>query len=222
MEVQKRPTGDIDTGSLLKILTASNEMMEKLDKVPIHNLAEERSVGLVNYGIKIKGKDIITTVYPNVILNKSFDLTCCLLMHWPTLRHGIQVIRFEWNDKMKKYKEKGYSENEALNIRTEEQKLADMEILKIKQNPPGPFTRSNEISDYLGDNNDAVKNKQLYIEVRLAKKLSLKPSSSLFRLKRAGRNLTSDEYGKNLISYLDNSHSQTSITITDLQKVFQH
>ena len=31
--------------------------------------------------------------------------------------------------------------------------------------------------------------------------------------------MTSDEYGKNLISYLDNSHSQTSITITDLQKV---
>ena len=31
--------------------------------------------------------------------------------------------------------------------------------------------------------------------------------------------MTSDEYGKNLISYLDNSHSQTSITITDLQNV---
>ena len=45
------PTADIDTGSLLKISTASNEMMKKLDKVPIHNLAEERSVGLVNYGI---------------------------------------------------------------------------------------------------------------------------------------------------------------------------
>ena len=37
--------------------------------------------------------------------------------------------------------------------------------------------------------------------------------------KRAGKSLTSDEYGKNIISYLDNSHSQTSITITDLQKV---
>ena len=31
--------------------------------------------------------------------------------------------------------------------------------------------------------------------------------------------MSSDEYYKNLISYLDNSYSQTSITITDLQKV---
>ena len=71
------------------------------------------------------------------------------------------------------------------------------------------------------DNNDAVKNKRLYIEVRLAKRtcLSLKPNSSISRLKGVGRNLTTDEYGKNLISYLDNSHSQT---ITDLQNVLQH
>ena len=122
---------------------------------------------------------------------------------------------------MKKYEKKGYSEKEALNIPTEEQKLCDIEFLK-KQNPPGPFTRSHEVSHYLGsDNNDVVKNKRLYIEVRLAKTtcLSLKPSSSIFRLKRAGRKLSSDEYANNLISYLDNSYSQTSITITDLQKV---
>ena len=50
--------------------------------------------------------------------------------------------------------------------------------------------------------------------------LSLKPSSSVFRFKSAGRNLTSDdEYGKNLFSDLDNLHSQISITVTDLQKV---
>ena len=78
-------------------------------------------------------------------------MTCCLLIHWPTLRNGeepvhdIQVICAEWNDKMKKYEEKRYSEKEALNICTEEQKLADIEFLK-KQNPPGLFTRSNEVS----------------------------------------------------------------------------
>ena len=63
LEVQKGPTGDIDTGSLLKISTASNEMMEKLDKVPINNLTEERIIGLLNYGIQIRGKDNITTVF---------------------------------------------------------------------------------------------------------------------------------------------------------------
>ena len=77
-------------------------------------------------------------------------------------------------------------------------KLCDIEFLK-KQNLPGPFTRSNEVSRYLGsDINDAVKNKHLYIEVRLAKRtcLSLKPSSSTFKLKRAVRSLMPDEYGR--------------------------
>ena len=49
-------------------------MMEKLDKVPIHNLAKKRSVGLVNYGLQIRGKNNLSTVSRNVILNKSFDL----------------------------------------------------------------------------------------------------------------------------------------------------
>ena len=40
----------------------------------MNNLAEEHSVGLVNCGIQIKGKNNITTVSWNVILNKSFDL----------------------------------------------------------------------------------------------------------------------------------------------------
>ena len=149
--------------------------------------------------------------------------TMCPMMHWQILRsgenlHDIQVIRAEWNVKVKNYEEKGYNEKKA---RAEEQKLCDIEFLK-KQNPPGPFTRSNEVSNYLSSYiNDAVKNKRLYIEIRLAKRtcLSLKPSFSIFRLKRAGRNLLSDEYGQNLISYLDNSHSQTTITISDLKKV---
>ena len=122
---------------------------------------------------------------------------------------------------MKLYEQKGYSEKEALNIRTEEQKIADIELLK-NQNPPGPFTRSNRVFDYLGcDHNDVIKNKRLYVEVRLAKKtcLSIKRSSSVFRLKRGGKNLTSDEYAKNLSTYFDNPHSQTAITVADLQNV---
>ena len=116
------PTADIDTGSLLKISTASNEMMKKLDKVPIHNLAEEHSVGLVNYGIQIRGKDNITTVSRNVILNKSFDLLPADALankKWWKPVHDIQVILAEWSNKIKINEEKGYSEKESLNIRTE-------------------------------------------------------------------------------------------------------
>ena len=71
---------------------------------------------------------------------------------------------------MKLYEQKGYNEKEALNIRTEEQKIADIELLK-NQNPPGPFTRSNRVFGYLGcDHNDVIKNKRLYVEIQLAKK----------------------------------------------------
>jgi len=87
-------------------------MMKKLDKVPIHNLAEEHSVGLVNYGIQIRGKDNITNVSRNVILNKSFDLlpadALANTKKWRKPVHDKQVIRAEWNNKMKKYEENGY------------------------------------------------------------------------------------------------------------------
>ena len=48
--------------------------MERLDKVPIHNLAEERSVGHVFYGIRVRAKNKYSTVCRNVVLNKSFIL----------------------------------------------------------------------------------------------------------------------------------------------------
>ena len=133
----------------------------------------------------------------------------------------IQVIRAEWNNKMKLYEQKGYSLTEDLNMCTDEQKLSDIEFLK-SQNCPGSFTRSNQVSDYLGsDHNDGIKNKRLYVEVRLVKKtcLSIKPSSSVFRLKRSGNYLTSDEYAKNLITYFEISHSQITITIAELHNV---
>ena len=44
--------------------------------VPIHNLSEERSVGLVNYGMQIRGKNNLSTVSRNIVLNKSFDVLC--------------------------------------------------------------------------------------------------------------------------------------------------
>ena len=71
--------------------------------------------------------------------------------------HYIHVIGAEWNlEKYQLYEQKGYSEREAINILTEEQKLTDMEFLK-NQNSPGRFTRSNQVSDYLGcDHNDVI------------------------------------------------------------------
>ena len=70
----------------------------------------------------------------NVILNKSFDLlpadALANTKKWRKPVHDIQVICAEWNDKMKKYEEMRYSEKKALNIRTEERKLLDIELIK--------------------------------------------------------------------------------------------
>ena len=82
-------------------------------------------------------------------------------------------------------------------------------LILFLKNTPGPFTRP-EVSDYLGcDHNDVIQNKRYYVEVRLVQtRLSMKPSSSVFRLERAGNNLASDEYSKKLVIYFDNSYSQ--------------
>ena len=64
---------------------------------------------------------------------------------WEKPVQDINEIRLQWNEKMKAYEEKGYSEKEALNIRAEQTKLADLDFLK-GQNPPEPFTTSEEVS----------------------------------------------------------------------------
>ena len=67
-------TADDDTGSLLKISTVSEELMEKLDKVPIHNLVEV--VLKLSIMVSKSGKNNLSTVSRNVILNKRLDLSC--------------------------------------------------------------------------------------------------------------------------------------------------
>ena len=64
-----------ETGTVLKISEVSQEKLEHLDKVQIHNLGEERSVGFVNYELNIRGKQNLESVSKKMVLNKSIDLT---------------------------------------------------------------------------------------------------------------------------------------------------
>ena len=65
----------------------------------------------------------LNTVSQNVVLNKSFDLlkdkALASTKKWCKPVQDIQHIRAKWNQRMKDYEEKGYSEKDALNIRTE-------------------------------------------------------------------------------------------------------
>ena len=50
---------DCDTNTLLKISSVDHEeLKKKLNKVPIQNLAEERSVGFINYELDIGEENI--------------------------------------------------------------------------------------------------------------------------------------------------------------------
>ena len=65
------------------------------------------------------------------------------------------------------------------------------------------------------------KNKRFYVEVRYARVSSstLKETASIFRLKRNGRNLTTQEYADNLIKYMDDTESMNTLTLADLNTV---
>ena len=59
------------------------------------------------------------------------------------------------------------------------------------------------------------------MEVRHARVSSntLKETASIFRLKRNGRNLTTQEYADNLIKYPDDTESMSTLTLADLNIV---
>ena len=80
----------------------------------------------------------------------------------------MKEIKLQWNEQMEVYQHQGYSQKEALNIKEEVSKLADLQYLK-KQSPPGLFTTKEEVKAYMSNEKDEdVINKRLFIEVRYA------------------------------------------------------
>ena len=77
--------------------------MNKLDKVPVHNLSEERSVGFVNYELHIRGRHNLECVSKKMILNKSSDMLQKIekakLHMFRKPSEEIKEIRLRWNAK---------------------------------------------------------------------------------------------------------------------------
>ena len=65
---------DDDTKTVLKISNLDQDSLNKLNKVPIHNLGEERAVGMINHELQIRGKPFLETCSRNMVLNRSQDL----------------------------------------------------------------------------------------------------------------------------------------------------
>lgn len=84
------------------------------------------------------------------------------------------------------------------------------------------MTSEEEIKRYLHFNkDDDMKNKRMYDEARYARLscMSLKPTATVFRLKRNNKNLATEEYAENLSSYLNNARCCKTITMEDLSNV---
>ena len=110
-----------------------------------------------------------------------------------------------------------YSAKEILNARKDTAKNKDLAYLKELG---GPFTTKDEVQEYMKSKqaNKEAKNARLYIEVRYARStsLSLKETAAVFRLKRGGKKLETEEYATNLMQYLDDSKNIASLTMADL------
>ena len=65
------PSAEKETGSVLKISTVDEDTLGKMDRyVPVHNLGEERNVGMVNHELNIRGKQHLKTVSRKIVINR--------------------------------------------------------------------------------------------------------------------------------------------------------
>ena len=92
----------------------------------------------------------------------------------------------------------------------------DLEYLKVRG---GPFTNVDEVLQFDNTTKESKeKNVRLYTEVQYAKNCSLSlKHTSVFRLKRDYKNLSSKEYVENLSQYLSDVRSKEILTTEDLR-----
>ena len=209
------PSANDSTGNVLKISEVEGNKRRKLNQTSVHNLNEERSVGFIGYEIQIRGKKDLESASKKMIINKSSDPSKLKDFVMPARR--IKDIKIKWTERIREHQAKGFSEKETANLKTDAQKYSILEQLK-KESMPGPFTKPEDIKDYLVcELDDAAKNKRLYMEVKCARvtSMSLKPTAAVFRLMRHHRKRETMEYADNLSSYLDSARSCRTITLAD-------
>ena len=213
------------TGTKLKISTASPCIKRKLDSgyVPLHNLAEERNVGLTNYELDIRGKKNLESVSKKIVLNRSIDLieNADDFRAYRKTASIIHDMRKEWEEKMQSLQKDSYALREAEMSKREATILKDTEFLK-KQTSVGPFTSVEEVNEFMESCPESKqKNERMYREVRFHRMTSRrkKESDSVFRLKKQGKNLETDDYANNLKAYLEKTRQLKNITLTDLSGI---
>ena len=122
---------------------------------------------------------------------------------------------------MRKREQEGYTEKELVNAHFESVKYKDLEWIKEQG---GPFTKPEEVDEYMNSSHgEEIINKRLYVEVRYARNscLSMKPTASVFRLKRNFQKLPSQEYAENMKEYLGDAKKKSNLTADDLSAILE-
>ncbi len=211
----KNKSKDTDT-DVVKICSLTEKEKETLDaNAQVHNLGEERNVGLVNYELSIRGKSNLESVSRKVVLKRAEDIVqnqSQNFMRFKKEAKCIEDVKVEWSAKMKELEREGFDAKDA-------SKLKDLEYLK-KQQLPGPVTSTEELKNLLEtDLTETQMQERLYIEVRYAKatclSMNTQAANRFFRLRENGKKFPSKTYGDCLMRYLDTSKSVARVTIPD-------
>lgn len=185
----------------------------------------ERSVGSVNYELKIRGAKNLKTVSANHVIAKSSSLTAGKVpdnrfreMERKKVLPGIVEA---WDKRQSELSEKGLSEKELQNVSTDRRRNSDLHKLR---NMGGPFTTAEEVKQFATSNvSEEEKVSRLYLEVRYARdsSISFPKNSDIFRLKRQFRNLDSKTYADNLVVFLDKITFQNNVEMKDFDEALR-
>ena len=92
--------------------------MEKLNKVAVHNLNEERSMGFVNYDLHIRGKHCLEAASRKISSSKSMDLLESAepgdINKYRKPAKDIKELKLKWKDHLQTLQSEAYSEEKSL------------------------------------------------------------------------------------------------------------
>ena len=80
---------------MIKIRNLNVSDFEILNKVPVHNIGEERSAGFFNNELNIRDKKNVEAASRKMILNKS---RCKFNQKFSKQTNEIKTIKLDWND----------------------------------------------------------------------------------------------------------------------------
>lgn len=194
----------------------------KLRNAPINNLDAERSVGSINYELKIRGAKNLKSASAAHVINKSSKLTEGKVPEKKfrdlERKKVLPAIVEAWDKKQEILSKEGLSSKEAQSVAVDQRRNSDLTKLK---GMGGPFTLSSEVKEFVSTNlSEEIKVARLYLEVRYARDscISFPKNSDIFRLMRDHKKLSSKSYCDNLVIFLDKVSFRNCVAMEDFDR----